>query len=108
VLITQQLPDDLNPPGDARPLAVLPFEPDDLPEITFHEAIDGLGPLLAASVEVPGGWVFSLARYREAPNPGVNVYVVAPSERMSDAFSALSKSVGLDANDFDWVSPLAS
>lgn len=93
--------------GDHRALAVLPYEPEDMP-LLFEESSDDLDWFKIAVVESLDGWRFGFIRYRRAPKPGVGVFVQASDPDMPAALEALLTTVELSRADLPWISPLAS
>jgi hypothetical protein len=93
--------------GDGRPLAVLPWEPDEMP-LEFTDTSDDLDRLKMAVVEARDGWRFAFLRYQNSPRAGVGVFVVASDSQMSDALYSLLKVVELPAGGLGWISPLAA
>ncbi len=107
MLITRQLKAGERPPLEGKPLAVLPLEPSNLPDITFEAGSDGLDEYQAADVEISGGWILTLIRYKRSPTSGIDVHVAADTGQFSQALGALAEATGLNYEDFAWVSPLA-
>lgn len=66
MLKIRELSDDQWRKGDLRPLAILPWEPDDM-AVNFTDTYDELDYLKAAYIELSDGWRFSLKRYRGSP-----------------------------------------
>ena len=97
---------DVWPDGEPRPLAVLPWEPEEMP-LKFESSYDDLDYIQAANIRAPGGWTFGLRRHRGSPMAGVAVYVVSDDAAMPEALGALIDAVGLDQAQLRWVSPLA-
>jgi hypothetical protein len=106
ILNVKQLARDQRPRGDPRPLAVLPWEPDEMP-LTFEDTFDDLDYVKVAEIELPDGWQFSLRRHRGSPTHGVAVYVVADDSKMVQALASLLRSLRLTRDRLIWVSPLA-
>jgi hypothetical protein len=106
ILNVKQLPHDQWPRGNPRPLAVLPWEPDEMP-LTFEDIFDELDYVKAADVELPDGWQFGLRRHRGSPTRGVAVYVVADDSKMGQALHSLLRALELERHQLVWVSPLA-
>jgi hypothetical protein len=92
--------------GDGRPLAVLPWEPGEMP-LEFTDTSDDLDYLKMAVAEAPDGWRFAFLRYRNSPQAGVGVFVVSDDSRMPDALKSLLMVVQLPAQELPWISPLA-
>jgi hypothetical protein len=106
-LNVKQLSRDQLPDGDPRPVAVLPWEPDEMP-LTFEDTFDELDYVRAANIETPDGWKFGLRRHRDSPMNGVAVYVVASESEMRQALHSLMRAMRLQRDQLTWVSSLAT
>jgi hypothetical protein len=106
-LNVKQLSGDQWPHGDPRPLAVLPWEPEEMP-LSFEDTWDDLDYVKEANIELPDGWQFGLRRHRGSPTHGVAAYVVADESQMAEALRSLLKALHLQRDQLVWVSPLAS
>jgi hypothetical protein len=106
-LNVKQLSGDQWPHGDPRPLAVLPWEPEDMP-LSFEDTVDDLDYVQEATIELADGWQFGLRRHRGAPMRGVAVYVVTDEAHMAGALRSLLQALGLRREQLAWVSPLAN
>jgi hypothetical protein len=92
--------------GVRKPLAVLPWEPDEIP-LTFTDDRDDLDALKIAVVEALDGWKFGFIKYANSPQRGTSVYVHADDEVMPTALDSLMRAVELTQDEFLWISPLA-
>jgi hypothetical protein len=106
MLNVSQVPPGDWPAGNARPLALLPLEPDDLEGIEFTTDVDGLGQLRMAVIETLDKWRFGLLRYLDSPVPGITAYVVAGDAQMAPALDALVVTFGIGRGELAWISPL--
>ena len=101
-----QVPASTWPRGDARPLAVLRLEPEELPDLRFELDADDLDEVAIAVIKAPEGWEFGLLRYARSPRAGTGVYVVVDESRMPNALAALTTALDMSTYDLAWVSPL--
>ena len=106
MLISRQLEIEQRPQGDLRPLAVLKWEPEDMP-VDFEDTYDNLDYVRVAAIEVTDGRQFVFRRYRGAPMPGIDVYVAADDSQMPRALSSLLRALEIEPDGLRWVSPLA-
>jgi hypothetical protein len=106
MLTIRELSDEQWQKGELQPLAVLPWEPQDM-VVNFADTYDDLDYLKAAYIELSDGWRFALKRYRGSPTRGVAVYVVAKEFEMPRALASLMSAFDLQADELSWVSPLA-
>ncbi|MBM7788666.1 hypothetical protein [Tenggerimyces flavus] len=101
-----QVPKEGWPDGDTVPLAVLPFEPAELADVSFTLELDGLGEFYYAVVEVRG-YRFGLVRHLDSPRAGIGVYVVTASvPSLAEAVEVLADGLGIGTTDLTWVTPL--
>lgn len=105
MLIARQL-DPAEWVGNRRPLAVLPWEPEDIP-LNFDQVYDDLDYLKIAVVETRDGRSFGLIRYQHSPTQGVEVFVHANEQEMPDAPGSLLAAFEIGRDSLRWVSPLA-
>jgi len=75
--------------------------------VDFEETYDNLDYVRVAAIEVADGRQFVFRRYRGAPLPGVDVYVVAGDSQMPQALSSLLSALEIEQDTLRWVSPLA-
>lgn len=106
MLKIRELSDEQWQKGDLQPLAVLPWEPENM-VLHFADTYDDLDYLKVAYIELSDGWRFALKRYRGSPTHGVGVYVVAKEFEMPRALASLMSAFGLQADELIWMSPLA-
>lgn len=69
---------------------------------TFVE--DGLGDCRAACVEIEGGWVVSMVRALESPEPGYTVVAFTEEALLPAVLDAVLAATGLAVTDLSWVS----
>jgi hypothetical protein len=93
------------PSGDAKPVAVLKAEPDELTErlnIKFTDGRDDLDFFREAAVRLESGRLLLLVRYQNAPIPGTQVHADSMDSPV-DARRELLHAFGLNGETFSWV-----
>jgi hypothetical protein len=93
------------PSGDAKPIAVLRFSPDEVEErlnIKFTDGRDDLDAFREVAFRLESGRLLLLVRYQNDPFPGTQVQADS-MDRPEDARRDLLQAFGLDEDAFSWV-----
>jgi hypothetical protein len=93
------------PTGDAKPIAVLRAEPDELAErlgVEFTDGADDLDAFREAALHLASGRLLLLVRYQNDPFPGTQVQADS-ADNPDDARQELLQAFGFSEGAFLWV-----